>query len=101
TSAGGERQLCWLESFCSGDMFAGMKVLLIGNGGREHALAWKIADSPRVTRQFALPGYPGIGQVADLVAGSVMEFDQIERFVQREKIDLVVIGPEDPLAAGL
>jgi phosphoribosylamine--glycine ligase len=78
-----------------------MKVLLIGNGGREHALAWKLADSPRVTRLFALPGNPGIGQLAELVPGSVMEFDKIEAFVRQEKIELAVIGPEDPLAGGL
>src|SRR5205807_1668248 len=78
-----------------------MKVLLIGNGGREHALAWKIADSPRVTQLFALPGNPGIAQLAELVPGSVMEFDKIEKFIRQQKIELVVIGPEDPLAAGL
>src|SRR3954467_11492309 len=78
-----------------------MKVLLIGNGGREHALAWKIADSARVTRLYALPGNPGIAQLAEIIPGSVMEFDKIEKFVRQEKIDLVVIGPEDPLASGL
>src|SRR5437762_2632061 len=78
-----------------------MKVLLIGNGGREHALAWKIADSAHVTRLYALPGNPGIAQLAEIVPGSVMEFDKIAKFVRQEKIDLVVIGPEDPLAAGL
>lgn len=79
----------------------GMKVLLIGNGGREHALAWRLADSPRVTRLFALPGNPGIAQLAELVPGSVMEFDKIAKFVRQNQIELVVIGPEDPLAAGL
>src|SRR5437764_2385927 len=78
-----------------------MKVLLIGNGGREHALAWKIADSSRVTQLYALPGNPGIAQLAEIVPGSVMEFDKIGKLVRQNKIDLVVIGPEDPLAAGL
>src|SRR5215468_7907585 len=78
-----------------------MKVLLIGNGGREHALAWKIADSPRVSQLFALPGNPGIAQLAEIVPGSVKEFDKIEKFVRQQKIELVVIGPEDPLADGL
>jgi phosphoribosylamine--glycine ligase len=78
-----------------------MKVLLIGNGGREHALAWKLADSPRVSALYALPGNPGIAQLAEIVPGSVMEFDKIEKFVKQQAIDLVVIGPEDPLAAGL
>lgn len=78
-----------------------MKVLLIGSGGREHALAWKLASSSRVTALFAAPGNPGIAQVADLVPIGVMEFDKIEKFVRQNEIDLVVIGPEDPLAGGL
>jgi phosphoribosylamine--glycine ligase len=78
-----------------------MKVLLIGNGGREHALAWKLAQSPRVTALFAMPGNPGTAQVADNVPGDPMKFDQVERFVRQNAIGLVVIGPEDPLAAGL
>ncbi len=78
-----------------------MKVLLVGNGGREHALGWKLAASPRVTALYALPGNPGTAQVADNVAIDVMDFGGIERFVRENKIGLVVIGPEDPLAGGL
>jgi phosphoribosylamine--glycine ligase len=79
-----------------------MKVLLIGSGGREHALAWKLAASPRVTALYALPGNPGIAEMAELVGGiGVMEFDKIEKFVRQNGIKFVVIGPEDPLAAGL
>jgi phosphoribosylamine---glycine ligase len=78
-----------------------MKVLLIGNGGREHALGWKLADSPRVTSLYAMPGNPGTAQVADNVAGNPMDFSAVEKFVRQNKIELVVIGPEDPLAAGL
>jgi phosphoribosylamine--glycine ligase len=78
-----------------------MKVLIIGGGGREHALAWKLAASPRVTALFCAPGNPGIAQVADNVPIGVMDFDKIEKFIQQNKIELVVIGPEDPLAAGL
>src|SRR4030095_12772903 len=78
-----------------------MKGLLIGSGGREHALAWKLADSSRVTQLYALPGNPGIAQLAEMVPGSVKEFDKIEKFVRQQKIDLAVIGPEDPLAEGL
>src|SRR5256885_4153053 len=80
---------------------ATMRVLVIGSGGREHALAWKLADSPRVTALYALPGNPGIAQVAEIVSGSVMDFGAIEKFVRQQKIELVVIGPEEPLAAGL
>ena len=78
-----------------------MKVLVIGNGAREHALAWKLADSPHVTALYALPGNPGTEQVAENVAIEVMDFPAIEWFVLENKIELVVIGPEDPLAAGL
>jgi phosphoribosylamine---glycine ligase len=78
-----------------------MKVLIIGSGGREHALAWKLAASPRVTTLFAAPGNPGIAQVADIVPIGVMDFDKIEKFVRQNNIELVIIGPEDPLAAGL
>ncbi len=78
-----------------------MKVLLIGNGGREHALAWKLADSPRVTSLFGMPGNPGTAQVAENIPISPMEFHAIEKFVRQNHVEFVVIGPEDPLAAGL
>jgi phosphoribosylamine--glycine ligase len=78
-----------------------MKVLLIGSGGREHALAWKLASSPRVTGLYALPGNPGIAQVADLLPGTVDDFDGIEKLAREQRVDLVVVGPEDPLAGGL
>jgi phosphoribosylamine--glycine ligase len=78
-----------------------MKVLLIGNGGREHALAWKLAQSSRVTALFIAPGNPGTAEVGENVPIGVMEFDKIEKFVKQNNIGLVVIGPEDPLAAGL
>jgi phosphoribosylamine--glycine ligase len=78
-----------------------MKVLIIGNGGREHALAWRLAGSSRVTALFAAPGNPGTAQVADNVPIGVMEFDKLIKFVRNNGIEFVVIGPEDPLAAGL
>ena len=78
-----------------------MKVLLIGNGAREHALAWKLADSPRVTALYAAPGNPGTAQVAENLPFGAMAFDKIEKFVRENNIGLVVVGPEDPLAAGL
>lgn len=78
-----------------------MKVLLIGSGGREHALAWKLASSPRITALYAWPGNPGVGQVADLVPGEVMDFEGIVKFARQNQIGLAVIGPEDPLAGGL
>ncbi len=78
-----------------------MKVLLIGNGGREHAIAWKLAASPRTTALYVAPGNPGTAQYAENLPLDVTDFDGIEKFVKRAAIDLVVIGPEDPLAAGL
>src|SRR5438270_12371314 len=78
-----------------------MKVALIGNGGREHALAWKLADSPGVTALFALPGNPGTEQVAENAAIDITNFRAVEKFIRQNKIELAVIGPEEPLAAGL
>jgi phosphoribosylamine--glycine ligase len=78
-----------------------MKIMLIGSGGREHALAWKLAQSPRVTTLYAAPGNPGIAQVADPVPIGVMDFSKIARFSKQNNVDLVVVGPEDPLAAGI
>src|SRR5213083_2680238 len=81
---------------------APMKVLLVGNGGREHALAWKLAQSPRVTALYAAPGNPGIANVAEVLPRiGVMDFAAIDRFVRDNRVEFVVIGPEDPLAAGL
>src|SRR5687767_9806029 len=78
-----------------------MKVLLIGNGGREHALAWKLAASPRVTDLFVAPGNAGTAQVAENVPLDVLKFKDVEKFTRKNGIQFVVIGPEDPLAAGL
>ena len=78
-----------------------MKVLLIGGGGREHALAWRLAASARVTQLFVAPGNPGTAQLADNVALAVNDFDGIEKFVKKNGVQFVVIGPEDPLAGGL
>ena len=78
-----------------------MNVLIVGNGGREHAIAWKLADSTKIKRLMCLPGNPGTAQVADNIPGDVNDLAAIEKVVAREKVDFVVIGPEDPLAAGL
>src|SRR4051812_50201298 len=78
-----------------------MKVLLIGSGGREHAIAWKLAESPRVTELFVAPGNAGTAQVAENVAIDPLKFKEVEKFIKKAGIGFVVIGPEDPLAAGL
>ncbi len=78
-----------------------MKVLLIGSGGREHALAWKLAQSPRLGRLYAAPGNPGIAEVAELVALNPADHDAVVAFCRAQAIDLTVVGPEAPLVAGL
>jgi len=78
-----------------------MRVLLIGSGGREHALAWKLAQSPRLTALYAAPGNPGIGEEATLVDVDVTDDSAVLAFCRKEAIDFVVVGPEAPLVAGL
>jgi phosphoribosylamine--glycine ligase len=78
-----------------------MNVLLLGSGGREHALAWKLAASPLLSKLYAAPGNPGIAEEAEIVDLKVGDFAAIEAFCKANKIDLVVVGPEAPLVAGL
>lgn len=76
-------------------------VLLIGSGGREHALAYKIAQSPNLSRFYALPGNPGIAEYAQCIDAGVNDFGKIKEIIKEKGIDLVVVGPEDPLVNGL
>ncbi|WP_312797918.1 phosphoribosylamine--glycine ligase [Tianweitania sp.] len=78
-----------------------MNVLLIGSGGREHALAWKIASSPKLTKLYAAPGNPGIAEHAELVELAVTDHAAVVSFCRDKAIELVVIGPEAPLVDGL
>ncbi|MER8762485.1 phosphoribosylamine--glycine ligase [Mesorhizobium sp. M0968] len=78
-----------------------MRVLLIGSGGREHALAWKIAASPLLTKLYAVPGNPGIGREAELVRLDIADHTAVARFCLENEIGLVVVGPEGPLVAGI
>ena len=78
-----------------------MKVLLIGSGGREHALAWKIAQSPLLTKLYAAPGNPGIAEEAELVALDTDDNAAVVAFCKDKAIDFVVVGPEAPLVAGI
>ncbi|GAA2860894.1 phosphoribosylamine--glycine ligase [Aminobacter niigataensis] len=78
-----------------------MNILLIGSGGREHALAWKLAASPMLTRLYAAPGNPGIAQEAELVALDIADHAAVAAFCKDKAIDLVVVGPEGPLVAGI
>ena len=78
-----------------------MKVLVVGGGGREHALVWKIAQSPEVKKIYCAPGNAGISRLADCVPIGAAEIDKLLAFAQDEKIDLTVVGPEDPLSMGI
>ena len=78
-----------------------MRILVVGSGGREHALAWKISRSPLLRELFAVPGNPGIARIAKPVALNADDVDGIARFARGAQIDLVVVGPEGPLVAGL
>jgi len=78
-----------------------MRVLVLGSGGREHAFAWKIAQSKQLDKLFIAPGNPGTAECGTNVAISVNDFDGIAEFVKTEKINLVVVGPEDPLVNGI
>jgi phosphoribosylamine--glycine ligase len=78
-----------------------MNVLLLGSGGREHALAWKIAASPLLTKLYAAPGNPGIGREAELVKLDIADHAAVAAFCAEKTIDLVVVGPEAPLVAGI
>ncbi|MBQ8542236.1 MAG: phosphoribosylamine--glycine ligase [Bacteroidaceae bacterium] len=78
-----------------------MRILLLGSGGREHALAWKISQSPKLEKLFIAPGNAGTSQVGENVNISVCDFDAIATFVLQNKVDMVVVGPEDPLVKGV
>ena len=78
-----------------------MNILLLGSGGREHALAWKIAQSKKVDNLFIAPGNGGTGNVGENVAIKADDFDGIKEFVLGHKVDMVVVGPEDPLVKGI
>lgn len=78
-----------------------MKVLIVGGGGREHAIAKSVAKSPKVSKIYALPGNAGIAAIAECVPIGVMEFEKIADFAVKTSVDLVIVGPDDPLVAGI
>lgn len=78
-----------------------MKVLIVGSGGREHAIAWKVAQSSRVDKIYCAPGNAGIAQVAECVDIGAMEFDKLVTFAKEKAIDLTIIGMDDPLVNGV
>ena len=78
-----------------------MNILILGSGGREHALAWKMAASPLADKLYCAPGNAGIAQEAECVALDLADHGAVIAFCQANKIDLVVVGPEVPLCAGI
>ena len=78
-----------------------MKVLIVGSGGREHAIAWKVAKSPKVDKIYCAPGNAGIAEFAECVPIGAMEFDKMAAFAKEHQVDLTVIGMDDPLVGGI
>ncbi len=78
-----------------------MKVLIVGSGGREHAIATSVSKSPKVDKIYCAPGNAGIGQIAECVAIGAMEFDKLVAFAVEQQIDLTIIGMDDPLVGGV
>ena len=78
-----------------------MKVLIVGSGGREHAIAWKVAQSPKVDKIYCAPGNAGIAEFAECVSIGAMEFEKLAAFAKEKEIDLTVIGMDDPLVGGI
>ncbi|GIP38948.1 phosphoribosylamine--glycine ligase [Paenibacillus sp. J31TS4] len=78
-----------------------MRVLVIGRGGREHAIVWALSRSPRIGKLYCAPGNAGIAQLAECVAIAENQFEELAAFAKREEIDLVFVGPDDPLSEGI
>ena len=78
-----------------------MKVLIVGSGGREHAIAWSVSQSKRVDKIYCAPGNGGIAQIAECVDITAMEFDKLADFAEKNQIDLTIIGMDDPLVGGI
>ena len=78
-----------------------MQILILGSGGREHALAWKIAQSPRCSRLFIAPGNAGTSLVGENIDLQIHDFESVGEFVQKHRIDMIVVGPEEPLVNGI
>lgn len=78
-----------------------MKVLIVGSGGREHAIAYSVAKSPRVEKIYCAPGNAGIGELAECVPIGAMEFEKLAQFAQENQVDLTIVGMDDPLVGGI
>ena len=78
-----------------------MKILIVGSGGREHAIAWKVAQSPKAEKIYCAPGNAGIAGIAECVNIGAMEFDRLVSFAKENEIDLTIVGMDDPLVGGI
>ncbi len=78
-----------------------MKILIVGSGGREHAIAWAVSKSPRAEKIYCAPGNAGISQLAECVGIGAMEFDRLAAFAKEKEIDLTIVGMDDPLVGGI
>ena len=78
-----------------------MKVLIVGSGGREHAIAWSAAKSPKVDKIYCAPGNAGIAEYAECVEIGAMEFDRLTAFAKEKAVDLTIVGMDDPLVGGI
>lgn len=78
-----------------------MKVLIVGSGGREHAIAYSVSKSPKVEKIYCAPGNAGISELAECVPIGAMEFDKLAQFAAEQKIDLTIVGMDDPLVGGI
>src|SRR3982751_6115661 len=79
----------------------GMRILVVGSGGREHALAWKLQQSPEVEQIFCAPGNAGTALLGENVAVPTGDLSGLARFAKQNRVGLTVVGPDDPLAAGI
>lgn len=82
-------------------IFKNMKILLLGSGGREHALAWKIAQSPKVEKLYIAPGNAGTAETGENIDIKADDFEALKAFCVSKDVDMVVVGPEDPLVKGI
>ena len=78
-----------------------MKVLIVGSGGREHAIAWAVAKSSKVEKIYCAPGNAGIAEFAECVPIGAMEFEKLAAFAKENEIDLTIVGMDDPLVGGI
>ena len=78
-----------------------MNILIVGSGGREHAIAWSVAKSPKADKIYCAPGNAGISRYAECVNIGAMEFEKLADFAQEHHIDLTIIGMDDPLVGGV